>query len=151
MYTETMEPSIKGMQAAEAGPSFELEARRRSRTISASLAAVAALSITSCLKQESSAPSYPEVTVERGASVTTEPLGDVVIGELEVGQTVSVECIRTNARTNAGVRGGAAYLYDVEGWVATSTPPHNEQHHENIFSVSHEELVRTIPSCDMPQ
>jgi len=90
-----------------------------------------------------------ELEVVRVSAIATEPLGDVITGELVVGERVTALCFVEHARSNAGVQGSAIKVTSggVEGFAATSTLHDALSERQSIFDMPTEELRHRLDEC----
>ena len=93
----------------------------------------------------------PGVRLEARQDVllSTEPLGDVVTGELSAGQDVTALCLVTTARSNTGVRGSAVRVEvdGMRGYAAATDFPARMADRRPVFDLDPAALRDTLPRC----
>ena len=100
---------------------------------------------------EPSADSAHGIRVEalQTVLVTDEPLGDVVGGEMETGDTAIAVCFVAEARTNTGAAGAAVKIESdgLSGYAAVTDFPDDPAAQQMVFDVNDSDLRAGLPSC----
>lgn len=89
------------------------------------------------------------VEAQRDVIVTETPLGDVVSGALEKGQSATAVCLVRGATTNAGFNGSAIKVEaaHVSGYAAVTDLATDPAERQMIFDVDESTLQDRLPSC----
>jgi hypothetical protein len=109
---------------------------------------VALITLPSC-SSDASSDSEVRVQVRRDVSSSDNPLGDVVVGEMEQGDKVTALCFVRRAQTNAGSVGSAIKVRtnDRTGYAAVSDFPEEPADRQAVFDLDEEALRDLLPPC----
>ena len=89
------------------------------------------------------------VEAQQDVIVSETPLGDVVNGTLEKGQSATAVCFVRQATTNAGFSGSAIKVDvgDVSGYAAVTNFPKDPADRQMVFDKDADSLQDRLPSC----
>lgn len=81
--------------------------------------------------------------------ITLQPLGDVVLGELEAGDAASAECFVDQAQSNAGIMGSAVRITSgrTTGYTPVTTLPNDPTARRMVYDLDEGALRAALPSC----
>lgn len=90
-----------------------------------------------------------EVKARQDVQISDEPLGDVVIGSLDAGDTATAVCFVAHARTNTGVAGTAVQVEAgrVTGYAAATDFPDDAADRTMTFDLDEGALRERLPPC----
>ena len=110
---------------------------------------IALSTVASCSSATSSDPEGVHVEARQDVMLSDDPLGDVVVGELEKGDEVTALCFVRRAQTNAGFFGSAIKVTtgDVTGYAAVTDFPKDPADRQAIFDLEAETLRDRLPAC----
>lgn len=110
---------------------------------------LAAIVLPSCSSDPSSNPGGVRVEAQRHVLLSDNPLGDVVVGDLEKGDDVTALCCVRRAQANAGSFGSSVQVKagDVTAYSAVTDFPEDPSDREAIFDLDAETLHDRLPAC----
>jgi hypothetical protein len=110
---------------------------------------IALITLPSCSSDTSSDPEGVRVEARRDVMLSDNPLGDVVVGDLEQGDEVTALCFVRRAQTNAGFLGSAIKVRtgDLTGYAAVTDFPEDPADRQAIFDLDEEMLRDRLPAC----
>lgn len=96
-----------------------------------------------------SEPNGIQVEAQQDVMVSAEPLGDVVNGRLNGGQSATALCFVRQAQTNAGFRGSAIKVDagSLVGYAAVTDFPDEPTERQMLFDIDEDALRTRLPSC----
>jgi hypothetical protein len=94
-------------------------------------------------------PAGVSVEARRDVTVSVDPLGDVVAGDLEGGDRATALCFVPRAQTNAGFVGSAIKIRagDLMGYAAVTDFPDDRADRQMMFNLDTETLRTRLPVC----
>lgn len=89
------------------------------------------------------------VEAQQPVLVANEPLGDIVEGQMEAGDTATALCFVAEASTNTGATGAAIKIKarGLSGYAAVTTFPDDPGDRVMVFDINASELRAGLPSC----
>jgi len=89
------------------------------------------------------------VEARQSVLVASEPLGDIVEGEMEAGDAATALCFVPEASTNTGATGAAIKIKarGLSGYAAVTDFPDDPANRLMLFDVNESELRTGLPSC----
>lgn len=110
---------------------------------------IALIAVASCSTATSSDPAGVRVEARQDVMLSSHPLGDVAVGDLEQGDEVTALCFVRRAQTNAGFFGSAIKVTtgDLTGYAAVTDFPEDPADRQAIFDLDAETLRDRLPAC----
>jgi hypothetical protein len=110
---------------------------------------IALIAVASCSSATASDPGGVRVEARQDVMLSDNPLGDVVVGDLERGDELTALCFVRRAQTNAGFFGSAIKVNsgDLTGYAAVTDFPEDPADRQAIFDLDAEALRDRLPAC----